>query len=97
MRCAGPCERPMVPYGFVGPLPLGVGRRHSRGRCGACYQRSRRQGAPRRTLPRDVVVEETAFLAAQQRLTRRQIAERLGLKPESIYQAHRRAGVPCPV
>lgn len=96
MRCAGPCERPMVPYGFVGPLPLGVGRRHSRGRCGACYQRCRRQGAPRRTLRREVVVEEAAFLAAQ-RLTRAQIAARLGIKPDSLYQAHRRCGVPCPV
>jgi hypothetical protein len=42
------------------------------------------------------VVEETAFLA-QQHLTRAEIAARLGVKPDSLYQAHRRSGVPCPV
>jgi hypothetical protein len=86
----------MVAYGFVGPLPLGHGRHHARGVCGACYQLQRRAGAPRHTLRREVIVEETAFLA-RQCFTRAEIADRLGVKPDSLYQAHRRAGVPCPV
>jgi hypothetical protein len=86
----------MVPYGFVGPLPLGYGRYHARRTCGACYQLERRRNMARRTLRREVVVEETAFLA-QQHLGREEIARRLGLKPDSVYQAHRRCGVPCPV
>lgn len=96
MVCEGPCGRPMVPYTFVGPLPLGWGRKHARGHCGACYQWERRQGLDRRTLRRETVVEETEFLAGQG-FYGAQIAERLGISWDAVRLAHRRAGAVVPV
>jgi hypothetical protein len=100
MNCAGPCERLLVAWNFVGPLPLGTARVKSHGLCGADYAAARRRDALedyRRVYRRRAdIVEDTAELA-EQRLTRAEIARRLGLKPDSLYQAHRRAGVPCPV
>jgi hypothetical protein len=60
------------------------------------WRNGRLEDYPRLTRTREDVVEDTAFLA-QRGLRRREIAQRLGLKPDSLYQAHRRAGVPCPV
>jgi hypothetical protein len=100
VTCAGTCERVLVAWNFIGPLQLGTARVKSHGLCGADYAAARRRDQladyQRTYRRREDIVEDTAELA-EQRLTRAQIAERLGLKPDSIYQAHRRSGVPCPV
>lgn len=86
----------MVPRHMIGPVPLGFARVEARDRCRNCYLKAWYAGLVRRTRPAADVLEDTAILS-QRGLRRAEIAERLGLKPDSLYQVHRRAGVPCPV
>ena len=93
--CAGPCERPLIRTTNRAAVPLGSAQHLARGFCTCCYSHVRRRAgaSPKR---RDIVINGTADLA-EMGLGRREIAQRLGIKPDSLYQAHRRAGVRCPV
>ena len=68
----------------------------ARGLCTSCYPRHLAAGThvdfERRNRPRSELLEEWEMLRAQG-LSRRQAAERLGMKDDSLYAALRRAGV----
>lgn len=68
----------------------------SRGLCPTCYFRHRRRGTlidfPRGTRPRRDLIDDYNLLRSEG-YTRRQIADRLGMKDKSLYRALRRAGI----
>lgn len=99
--CAGPCERPMVRTKNRAAIPDDHAQHAARGFCYACYsaewRRERAIDQPRRNRRTTDTVEDTRILLGNGLSTRAEIARELGLKPGSLYQAHRRAGVRCPV
>lgn len=68
---------------------------YSRGLCATCYSWAHRHGTladyERKIRPRDETLREYDFLSGQG-LTRKEIAEKLGIKDDSLYRTLYRAG-----
>jgi hypothetical protein len=78
------------------PVPPGFARHEAHGMCRSCYPIERRKGnLTRTTRPAPDVIEDFRILL-DRGLSRTDAAARLGMKPDSVYQAHRRSGVPYP-